>query len=258
MVITGGAGGIGQALARRYQSQGARTVLLDLDEAALEAVAAEMSPRPLTVACDVTDVDACQDAVDTVIRELGGIDILVNNAGISHRSRFVETEPAVLRAVMDVNFFGAVNMTHAALPNLTARRGRISVLSSIAGFAPLVGRTGYAASKHALHGFFDSLRAELVGCGVSVTIACPYFTQTAIRESALGGDGTSAGRRPSATGKPLDPDDVAKAIVHATSRRQRQVVIGRVGRLSLWVSKLAPGIYERLMRRSQRAEFGPT
>jgi short-subunit dehydrogenase len=244
------------ALARVFAANGVRVALVDRDEAALARASEQLTPRPLVVACDVTDPAACQAAVDQIIAQAGGVDILVNNAGVSHRSRFAETSDDVLRHVMNVNFFGSVNMTRAALPSLRARRGRIAVLSSVAGFAPLLGRTGYAASKHALHGFFDSLRAELAASGVSVTLACPYFTQTAIRHNALAGDGGSAGHRPSATGKALDPDLVAAVIVRAAERRQRQVVIGKIGRLSYWVSRLAPAVYERLMRRSQRAEFG--
>lgn len=258
VVITGGAGGIGMALAREYAKSGARVALLDLDQVALTKAAGALDPAPLTVPCDVTDPDACEAAIAAVLHALGRVDVLVNNAGISHRSRFEDTDARVLRAVMEVNFFGSVNMTRAALPHLVRSRGRIAVLSSIAGFAPLVGRTGYAASKHALHGFFDSLRAELVGTGVSVTVVCPYFTQTAIRHNALNGSGESAGIRPSKTGRALDPQTVARAIVRATSRRRRQVVIGGVGRLSFWVSRLAPAVYERLMRRSQAAEFGST
>lgn len=257
VLITGGAGGIGMALAREFGGRGARVVLLDLEEAALSRAAATLQPPPMIRACDVTDPGACEAAVQAVISELGGVDLLVNNAGISHRSRFDATSLEVLRQVMEVNFFGSVHMTRAALPALLERQGRIAVVSSIAGFAPLVGRTGYAASKHALHGFFDSLRAELVGSGVSVTLACPYFTRTAIRDRALDGSGASAGRRPSATGKALDPELVARQIGGATLRRRRQVVIGGVGRLSYWVSRLAPALYEWLMRRSQRAEFPP-
>jgi len=253
-VITGGAGGIGRALADAFDAQGARVALLDLDRDALDAAAEERGGRPFVVRCDVTDPDDCAAAMAAVEAELGGIDVLVNNAGISHRSPFVSTDPSVLRKVMEVNFFGAVHCTSAALPSLQARQGRIVAVSSVAGFAPLIGRTGYAASKHAMHGFFDSLRAELVNAGVSVTIACPYFTDTALRTHALDGTGQSGSAPPPSMGKPLAPEDVASQIVRACIERRRMVVSGRVGRASWWISRIAPAAYERLMRRSQAGE----
>ena len=253
-VVTGGAGGIGRALADAFEAVGAQVALLDRDAEALAEAAAERGGRPLVVRCDVTDPAECAAAIAAVEAELGGVDVLVNNAGISHRSPFTSTDPSVLRRVMEVNFFGAVHCTAAALPSLTARRGRIVAVSSVAGFAPLVGRTGYAASKHAMHGFFDSLRAELVGSGVSVTIACPYFTDTALRTHALDGKGQSGSAPPPSLGKPLAPEDVAEEIVRGCIDRRRLVVSGRVGRASWWVSRLAPAAYEALMRRNQRGE----
>lgn len=253
-VVTGGAGGIGRALADAFEQRGARVAVLDRDEAGLAAAAAERGGRPLTVACDVTDPDSCDRAIGRVVAELGGIDLLVNNAGISHRSRFADTDVAVLRKVVEVNLFGAMYCTAAALPSLLERRGRIAAVSSIAGFAPLVGRTGYAASKHALHGFFDSLRAELRDTGVSVTLACPYFTDTALRTHALDGQGRAGSAPPTSMAKPLRPEEVAEAIVQACIARRRLVVPGAMGRASWWLSRFAPRAYELMMLRSQRGE----
>ncbi len=256
VAITGGAGGIGRALAAAYAKAGARVALLDIDPDALRAASDVLDGVEFTAVCDVTDPASCQAAVDAVVAQFGRLDVLVNNAGISHRSTFDSTDPVVLRRVMEVNFFGSVNCTRAALSHIVARRGWIVALSSVAGFAPLVGRTGYCASKHALHGFFDSLRAELAGTGVTVLLACPYFTDTAMRTAALDGDGAPLGNRTAARGVPLSPDDVAESIVNACERRQRVVVLGRVARLSWWISRIFPRVYERLMLRSQREEFG--
>ena len=250
MVITGGAGGIGLALCARFQRAGARVALLDYDEEALQRAAARLHPD-LTLQCDVTDAVGCHAAIDHVIRALGGIDVLVNNAGISHRSRFEDTELDVLHRVMDVNFFGSVHCTRAALPSITQRSGWIVAVSSVAGFAPLIGRTGYAASKHALHGFFDSLRAELAGTGVTVLVACPGYTDTGIRAKALDGLGTPMGADHRARRHQLDPDQVASEIVWAVVRRRRSARIGRLSRASWWVSRVAPAAYELLMRRTQ-------
>ena len=258
VVITGGAGGIGRALAAAFTAEGARVALLDLSAAALEDAAAALSPKPLTVVCDVTDSAACERAIAEVVAAAGGVDVLVNNAGISHRSTFVDTGDDVLRRVMEVNFFGSVSCTRAALPHVVARRGQLVAISSVAGFAPLVGRTGYAASKHALHGFFDTLRAELKDTGVNVLLVCPSFIDTPLRsKNAVDGSGHPAGQAPVPVGGLLTPQQVAAAIVAGCAARKRQLVLGNVGRLSYWVSRFAPAAYEALMLRSQKKEVAP-
>ncbi len=258
VVITGAGSGIGRALAVAMAGAGARVGLLDLDPEGLADTAALLSPeRVLVQRCDVCDPDQCRAAMAAVTRAWGGIDVLVNNAGISHRSRFAQTSPEVLRQVMEVNFFGAVNCTRAALPGLIERRGEIVVLSSVAGFAPLVGRTGYAASKHALHGFFASLRAELVDDGVGVLIVCPGFTRTAIDRHALAGDGAPAGEDKQTVGRVLAPEEVAAAIVGGLVRGDRLLVLSPVAKASYVLSRLAPALYERMMRARQSREFEP-
>ena len=195
VVITGAAGGLGRALARAFAIEGARIAALDRDAAGAEALAGELraNGRPaLGLACDVTDATACESAMAAVLAAWGRIDVVINNAGITHRSALRRTDPAVTRRVMEVNFFGAVNCTRAAMDALCASRGLIIVISSVAGFAPLIARTGYAAAKHALHGFFESLRTELVDDGVEVLIVCPSFIDTGIDRNALGGDGEPA------------------------------------------------------------------
>lgn len=259
VVVTGAGSGIGRAAAIAFAAEGARVALLDRDGAAAESAAAQIRNEgrdAMAVACDVRDAAACESAMRAVTDAFGGIDVLVNNAGISHRSLFGETDEAVLREVMEVNFFGAVHCTRAALSSLVARKGAIVVVSSVAGFAPLVGRTGYAASKHALHGFFDSLRAELAGAGVAVTLVCPSFVATGLERTALGGDGDPASCPKAVVGSRLSPDEVARAIVRAAARRRRLVTVSPVGRASLWLSRLWPAAYERAMRRSMRREFG--
>ncbi|MCX8006445.1 MAG: SDR family oxidoreductase, partial [Burkholderiaceae bacterium] len=177
--------------ALRFAAAGARVAVLDRDGDAVDRMAGELvaGAGGIALPCDVTDPAACGEAIAAVAARYGGIDVLVNNAGISHRSAFATTSPGVIRRVMEVNFFGAMHCTQAALPHLVASRGAIVVVSSVAGFAPLIGRTGYAASKHALHGFFASLRTELAPAGVTVTLVCPSFVATGIDRNALGGDG---------------------------------------------------------------------
>ena len=251
VVITGAASGIGAALARRFVRAGARVALLDRDVDGAADVAAELvDTEVLVLGCDVTSLADCRAAVDAVTSAWGGIDVLVNNAGITQLGRFVDTDVDVIRRVVDVNLFGAVNCTKAALPSLLERRGRIIVTSSVAGVAPLVARTGYAASKHALHGFFDSLRAEHHDEGLKVMLVCPSFVDTAIGDHALGPDGrTAAPNSRSGVRAPMAPDDVADAIVEAAARDRRLLLVGREARLSYWIGRLAPRLYERLMIR---------
>jgi NAD(P)-dependent dehydrogenase (short-subunit alcohol dehydrogenase family) len=257
-VITGGAGDIGRALGTAFAAAGYRVALLDLPGERLDAAAAALAAgdaQVLAVSCDVTDPGACQAAIDRVCARFGGVDVLVNNAGLSHRSRFEQTDDAVLRRVMEVNFFGSVHCTRAALPSVKSRKGTLVAISSVAGFAPLVGRTGYAASKHALHGFFDSLRTELAEDGVGVLIVCPSFVDTAFAQRALDGGGAKLSGPRALAGRQLTPAQVAESVVDAVRRRKRQRLVSPVAHASLWLSRLTPGLYDRLMKRSQRTEF---
>jgi len=258
VMITGAAGGLGSALCRCFGAAGARVVALDIDGARAEALAADLQAQGVTalgLACDVSDAALCGAAMARVIEAFGGIDVLVNNAGISARCLLRDAQPEVTRRVMAVNFFGAVLATQAALESLIARRGQIVVISSIAGFSPLVGRTAYAASKHALHGFFDSLRSELRGLGVDILLVCPAFIATGIERSALGGDGRVLDAPRMTVGSEARPDEVAQRIVRAAQARQRQCLPAPTARLAWWISRLAPSAYEWLMLRRVGAEF---
>jgi len=252
VVITGAAGGIGSALAWRWARAGAQLGLLDVDEVGLKALGdalAAAGHTAMALPCDVTDEAACSGAVEQVVSRFGGVDVVVANAGRTHLSFVVDTDVAVFRRIMDVNFFGALHVTKAALPSLRARRGRIAVLSSVAGFAPLAGRSGYAASKHALHGLFESLRGELDADGVSVTMVCPSFVRTEIGARALGGDGGPATEPRTEMGRPLEPGTVADAVFQAVTRRRRLLVLSPVGKMAWWVSRVAPWAYEAIMVR---------
>ena len=250
-LITGGAGGIGFALARRFGAAGCRVALLDVDEVGLaerSAALAEAGVEHLVRRCDVTDRADVGAAVTEVCSRFGGVDLLFNNAGMSHRSAFRDTAAVVYERVIAVNLFGSLYCAQAALPSLLRRKGMIVVTSSIAGFAPLLGRTGYCASKYALHGLFETARAELIGTGVSVLMVCPSFVDTNIVANALDASGNRTERPRVEMGKAASPDYVAERILAAVVRRKRFLVLSGTGRGALLLSRLAPGVYERFIR----------
>lgn len=256
--ITGAAGGLGRALSWRFARAGARLGITDLDGAAIEELARELGAEGiecLAQGLDVTDEGACSRAIASTVERFGGLDLLINNAGITQRSAFTRTQTAVYRRVMDVNFFGSLHCTKAALSHLVERRGRIIVISSVAGFSPLLGRTGYAASKHALHGFFDSLRAELRESGVGVTIVCPSFVATGIEKNALDGDGRPTTHPQSRVGKVATPESVADAVFEAAIRGKRLLVLSSIGRLTRLMTKICPALFEAMMIRSLSSEL---
>ncbi|MCP4447666.1 MAG: SDR family oxidoreductase [Myxococcales bacterium] len=251
IIVTGAASGIGRELTKEWVRIGGRVAMLDVNREGLDEVSSTLpAGRTLCITTDICDIGACQAAVETVTKTWGRIDVLANNAGISHHSDLRNADLGVLRRVMEVYFFGTVNLTHTALPELIKSQGRIVVLSSVAGFSPLIGRTGYAASKHALHGFFDTLRAELREQKVYFTLACPSFTKTAIDDNAMAGDGSSLCKDKKVVGKLLRAEDVAAAVIASSERRQSQVLISPLAKASYWLSRLVPPAFERVMRRT--------
>ncbi len=258
ILVTGGASGIGAAICDRFAREGASIMLLDVDQAGAEAAADRLRAGGVDAAgygCDVAREEDCKTVIEQVIAQRGGIDVLVNNAGITQRSAFVDTDTSVYRKVMEVNFFGSLYCTKAAIGSLMARQGMIIVIESLAGVVPLLGRTGYCASKHALHGLFTSLRSELRDSGVHVMLVCPGFVQTNLQTRALGGDGQVTTHPQSMVGRPTSAARVADDIFNGARSKKPLLILTPVGKLSYWISRLAPSLYERIMARQLREEL---
>ncbi len=244
VIVTGAARGLGRALCRRFGAAGARVGGLDVAAGELTATFDALAAEGVTAAsavCDLVDEAATCSAVGRLREAFGPVDALIANAGVTHVRRFAAGEAAAVRRVTEINFFGAVHAVAAAFDDLVDRRGLIVAVSSVAGYAPLSGRTGYAASKHAVEGFFATLRAELHGTGAGVLVVRPSFIATSIGDSG-------GGRR--TFGAEDRPEDVAEAIFRAACRGRRHLATGRVGRLSWWLQRASPRLYEALMRRT--------
>src|SRR5688500_15630780 len=200
IVLTGASSGIGRALALALARQRPRLALAARDHKALGAVAGEcraLGAEALVVPTDVSDPASAAALVKAAVTAFGGIDVLVNNAGVSMMARFDEvTDLSLFESLMRVNYLGCVYLTHHALPHLKASRGQIVAVASLAGLTGVPTRTGYAASKHAVIGFYDSLRIELEGTGVGVTVIAPDFVVSEIHRRSMGPDGRAIGRSP--------------------------------------------------------------
>jgi short-subunit dehydrogenase len=250
VVVTGASQGIGKALSLELAAQRPRLVLAARDEGALEEVAAAGRARgaeALVVRTDVADEGSCRALVGRTIEGFGGIDVLVNNAGMGMLARFEDvTDLSLYERLMRVNYLGSVYPTFYALPHLKRSRGQVVAVSSLAGLAGVPMRTAYAATKHAQVGFFDSLRVELMGTGVSVTVVAPYFVQSEIRRRSPGPDGRTVEASPVKEGEIMSAEECARRIVRAMEKRQRMLVMTLKGKLGRWVKLVAPGLVDRM------------
>ena len=248
-VITGGAGGLGRALTQALVAKGWHVAVLDLPGPDLDRTAsASVTAYP----CDLTDADAVASVCRRLCAERASIDLVVYNAGITQIGLFAETPLAAHRRVFDVNYFGAIHVAAALLEPVRQSRGVHLAISSVAGFAPLHRRSAYSASKHALEGFFRTLREEEREFGVDVLIAAPSFVATNIgapkeREGGIARPGSA----PDGIDY-MDPAVAAKIILDGVERRRAFIPVGRVARLAALINRLSPGLYARLMMRNMR------
>ncbi|MCV0393813.1 MAG: SDR family NAD(P)-dependent oxidoreductase [Rhizobiaceae bacterium] len=248
-VITGGAGGLGRALTAALLERGWQVAVLDLAGAELEAAARE---RVAIYPCDVTDPDAVAAVCAEVEADHPSIDLVIYNAGVSQIGLFAETSLAAHRRVIEINHFGAVHVAAALLGAVRKSRGTHLAVSSVAGFAPLHRRAAYAASKHAMEGFFKTLATEEAEHGVHVSIAAPSFLATNIGRPGTDGDGIA---RPGSATDGIDymePDEAARVMLDGVEKRRAFIPVGRVARLSWLINRFSPALYARLMMRSIR------
>jgi short-subunit dehydrogenase len=250
VVVTGASQGIGKALSLELAAQRPRLALAARDEAALEAVAAACRARgaeALVVRTDVADEASCRALVEATVRRFGGIDVLVNNAGLGMLARFEDvTDLSLYERLMRVNYLGSVYPTFYALPHLKRSRGQIVAVSSLAGLSGVPMRTAYAATKHAQIGFFDSLRVELRGTGVDVTVVCPYWVRSEIRRRAAGPDGRRVESSPVREEEVMTAEECARLVARAMERRERMLVMTSKGKLGRWVKLVAPALVDRM------------
>jgi NAD(P)-dependent dehydrogenase (short-subunit alcohol dehydrogenase family) len=256
VLITGGSTGIGRALALELAGAGAQLALSARDAQRLGATVQEcaaLGAQALAVPGDVCRDEDCRAAVARTLERFGKLDALVNNAGMTMWARFDQlTDLQGLKRLMDVNYLGAVRMTAAALPHLMASRGLLVAVASVAGLTGVPERTGYAASKHAMIGFFESLRIELRGSGVGVTIVAPGFVKSELHKGALGADGRPLGQSPMDEPRIMTSEQCAHLIAGAMRTRQRLLVTSGRGRLARWVRLVAPALVDRLAERAIR------
>ena len=191
--------------------------------------------------------DDCKRLVDEALRAFKGIDVLVNNAGISMRAILEEVDLSVIKKVMDVNFYGTVFCTKYALPFLLESKGSVVGVSSIAGYKGLPGRTAYSASKFAMQGFLESLRIENLKKNLHVLIACPGFTASNIRNTALSKDGGVQSESPRDEKSMMSAEEVAEKIYLSVIKRQNSLVMTINGKLTVFLNKLFPSLVDRLV-----------
>jgi short-subunit dehydrogenase len=247
VIVTGASSGIGEATAREFARNGSRVVLAARSEAKLAGIVNEIrgaNGDAIYVITDVSSEGDCKNLVARTIETYGTVDILVNNAGLSMRASFIDVDLSVLHKLMNVNFWGTVYCTKYALPYLLERKGTIVGVSSVAGFHGLPGRTGYSASKFAIHGFLETIRIENLKKGLHVMIIAPGFTTTDIRRHALLANGSEQGESPRDEHKLMTPEYVASWVLKGIRKKKRNKLLTWDGRLTALFQRIIPGFVD--------------
>ncbi|WP_036476988.1 SDR family oxidoreductase [Myxosarcina sp. GI1] len=254
IIITGASRGIGKVLAVKLARRGANLVLAARDREALETTASEcikVGAKAIVVFTDVTSKEGCEKLIADSVAAFGTIACLINNAGISMWARFEEIQDlSMFEKLMQVNYLGAVYCTYYALPYLKESRGLLVAVSSLTGKTGVPTRSGYAASKHALQGFFDSLRIELKDTGVDVLVVSPGFVATDIRDRIIGSKGKPVRATLNKERHSMSPELCADLIIEAMSQRRRELVMTFKAKLGLWLKLLAPNLVDKIAARA--------
>jgi dehydrogenase/reductase SDR family member 7B len=250
VIITGGSSGIGKACAIIFGKTGAKIVITGRNEKNLSEALSDLHEKgidALAVNADVSVEKDNEKLMSETIKKYGKIDVLINNAGISMRAMFEDVDLAVIRKVMDVNFYGTVYATKYALPYILKSKGSIVGISSIAGYRGLPVRCAYSASKFAMQGFMEALRTELLKKDVNVLVVCPGFTTSNIRNTALSQNGTAEGESPRDEKNMMSPEEVAQHILNAVVKRKRSTVLTFQGKLTVFMNKWVPGFMDKIV-----------
>ena len=260
--ITGASSGIGEALGIAFHKAGARLILSARREDELRRVQSLCGGEPVTkvLPMDMSVAQELATKAGAALAMFGGIDVLVLNAGISQRALARDTDDRVYRQLMEVNFFGPEELTRAVLPSmLEARHGHFVVISSIAGKFGVPLRSGYSASKFALYGFYEAVRAEESGNGIRVTMVCPGFIRTNVSVSALKGDGSRHARMDPEVAAGMPAEECARQILRAVAREKEDVCIGAPREKGMvYLKRFFPGLLARMIaRRAGRARPEP-
>ncbi|GHS98065.1 oxidoreductase [Planctomycetales bacterium] len=237
--ITGASSGLGEALAREWHARGAKVILSARREAALAQIAGEWQDAKI-LPLDVAQTLAAPAAVEQAWALFGRIDVMAHNAGVSQRSAAAATPLATTREIMETNFFGPVALTKELLPRMRAGGGRIVVITSLMGKFGAAGRSSYAASKHALHGYFDALRAEEWAQGIRVTLVTPGYVRTAISQNAKDENGGAHGALDRGQAGGMAPEKCAKIIVDGAARDREEILVGGFEKFAVFAKRWAP------------------
>ena len=248
VVITGGSDGIGKALVAQFLALGAKVATCGRNENKLSLLVTEFPTSNLyTAQVDVSKQDQSEAFIKQVVDNWGRIDVLINNAGISMRALVSEVSVQTLQNVMDINFWGTVYCTKAALPSIKQNKGVIVGVSSIAGYRGLPGRSGYSASKFALNGWLEALKTELYASGTHVMWVCPGFTNSNIRNAALDKNAKAQGESPMDEGSMMSSEACATHIIHAIEKRKRSLVLTFTGKRTVFMNKYFPAWADKLV-----------
>ncbi len=246
VVITGASSGIGLALSQEFSALGAKVVMGARSVDKLQEISEELPNESLYVKTDVTQEEDCKTLIAKAVERFGKIDVLICNAGLSMRALYEDVDMSVIRRLMDVNFWGTAYCVKYALPYIQQSKGSIVAVSSVAGFHGLPARTGYSASKYAIHGLLDTIRVENLKKGIHVMIVAPGFTASNVRFSALTADGTPQGETPRKEDKMMTSKEVALRIIKGVHKRKRTILMDFDGRATVFIKKFAPRLLDIL------------